>query len=105
MFVQIPEDLQPIINDAGFFKENAEITTKEILKRYGDIGRGTGMQKTGNGSEPVMVTAPNRSNSSPASAAQIETEPSHDAQKIQSSVRHVPGGNRERPVSVGPTTF
>ena len=106
-FFQIPEDLQPIISDAGFFKENTEITTKEILKRYGDIGRGTGMSKTGTGSEPVMVTPPNRSNSSPASAAQIESDqPSHDAaRKIPSSVRPVPNNHHDgRPVTVGPST-
>lgn len=33
----MPEDLQSILNDSTFFSSNADITTKEILKRYGDI--------------------------------------------------------------------
>lgn len=34
---QVPEDLQSILNDNLLFSSSAEITTKEILKRYGDM--------------------------------------------------------------------
>ncbi|BDD62593.1 hypothetical protein MAP00_007559 [Monascus purpureus] len=103
---EIPEDLQSIINDTGFFKENAEITTKEILKRYGDIGRGVGPQKLDNGNEPVMVTANSRANTSPATAARIEADPSQDtAWQMQSSVRHVPNSDGHGPqVGTSPST-
>lgn len=36
---QVPEDLQSILNDSSLFNNSSDITTKEILKRYGDIGR------------------------------------------------------------------
>ncbi|KAJ5125076.1 uncharacterized protein N7515_008901 [Penicillium bovifimosum] len=90
-FCEIPEDLQSILSDPSLFKENAEVTTKEILKRYGDIARGSFSQKPENGGETFTITTPNRNNSAPASA-RIETDPSQDAAwQMQSSVRHVPG--------------
>ncbi len=36
---QVPEDLQSILNDSLLFSGSADITTKEILKRYADVGR------------------------------------------------------------------
>ncbi|KAJ5153596.1 Rho GTPase activation protein, partial [Penicillium coprophilum] len=90
-FCEIPEDLQSVLGDPTLFRENAEVTTKEILKRYGDIARGSFSQKPENGGETFTITTPNRSNSTPASA-RIETDPSQDAAwQMQSSVRHVPG--------------
>ncbi|CAG8900543.1 unnamed protein product [Penicillium salamii] len=87
---EIPEDLQSILSDPTLFKENAEVTTKEILKRYGDIARGSFSQRPENGGETFTITTPNRNNSAPASA-RIETDPSQDAAwQMQSSVRHVP---------------
>jgi hypothetical protein len=83
------------LGDPTLFKENAEVTTKEILKRYGDIARGSFSQKPENGGETFTITTPNRSNSTPASA-RIETDPSQDAAwQMQTSVRHVagPGGH------------
>ncbi|KAJ5091097.1 hypothetical protein NUU61_005967 [Penicillium alfredii] len=88
---EIPEDLQSILSDPTLFKENAEVTTKEILKRYGDIARGSFSQKPGNGGETFTITNSNRGNNTPASA-RIETDPSQDtAWQMQSSVRHVAG--------------
>ncbi|KAB8356339.1 hypothetical protein FH972_023923 [Carpinus fangiana] len=34
---EVPEDLQSILNDSSLFSGSADITTKEILKRYGDV--------------------------------------------------------------------
>jgi len=34
---QVPEDLQSILNDSSLFSGSADITTKEILKRYADV--------------------------------------------------------------------
>jgi hypothetical protein len=34
---QVPEDLQSILNDNSLFSGSAELTTKEILKRYADM--------------------------------------------------------------------
>ncbi|KAJ5273667.1 hypothetical protein N7478_008792 [Penicillium angulare] len=87
---EIPEDLQSILSDPTLFKENAEVTTKEILKRYGDIARGSFSNRPENGGETFTITNSNK-HSAPASA-RIETDPSQDtAWQMQSSVRHVPG--------------
>lgn len=37
--LQVPEDIQSILNDYPLFTYTSEVTTKEILKRYGDIVR------------------------------------------------------------------
>ncbi|KAJ5900137.1 hypothetical protein N7495_004881 [Penicillium taxi] len=88
---EIPEDLQSILSDPTLFRENAEVTTKEILKRYGDISRGSFSQRAENGGETFTITNNNRSANAPTSA-RIETDPSQDtAWQMQSSVRHVPG--------------
>ncbi|KAJ5592018.1 uncharacterized protein N7459_002387 [Penicillium hispanicum] len=88
---EIPEDLQSILSDPTLFRENAEVTTKEILKRYGDIARGSFSQRPENGGETFTITNSNRQNNTPTSA-RIETDPSQDAAwQMQSSVRHVPG--------------
>lgn len=93
---QIPEDLQSVLSDTTFFKENTEVTTKEILRRYGDIARGSFSPKASNGGETVTITNSNRAANIPTSA-RIETDPSQDtAWQMQSSVRHVqsPGGHQ-----------
>ncbi|KAL5338910.1 hypothetical protein BJX70DRAFT_398291 [Aspergillus crustosus] len=88
---EIPEDLQSVLTDSSLFKENSEVTTKEILKRYGDIARGSFSQKPSNGGETFTITNPNRGANIPTSA-RIETDPNQDAAyQMQSSVRHVPG--------------
>ncbi|KAJ5085118.1 hypothetical protein N7532_009889 [Penicillium argentinense] len=99
---EIPEDLQSILSDPTLFKENAEVTTKEILKRYGDIARGSFSTKPENGGETFTITNQNRSNTTPA-AARIETDPSQDtAWQMQSSVRHVGGSGHSHSNSTAP---
>ena len=89
--IQIPEDLQSVLTDTNFFKENSEVTTKEILKRYGDIARGSFSQRPANGGETFTITNQNRGANTPTSA-RIETDPSQDAAtQLQGSVRHVQG--------------
>ncbi|KAL1996287.1 hypothetical protein VTN49DRAFT_339 [Thermomyces lanuginosus] len=102
---EVPEDLQSILNDASFFKDNADITTKDILKRYGDFGKGNVAQRIaqqssseqGGGSSGAI-----RGNNSPATA-RIESDPSQAAAwQMQSSVRHVQGGPSHPPESSQP---
>ncbi|THC94776.1 hypothetical protein EYZ11_005722 [Aspergillus tanneri] len=83
---EIPEDLQSVLTDTNFFRDNSEVTTKEILKRYGDIARGSFSQKSRNGGETVTITNSNRGANMPTSA-RIETDPAQDAawQQAQSS--------------------
>jgi hypothetical protein len=87
---EIPEDLQVVLSDPTLFKENSEVTSKDILKRYGDIARGSFSTRPDNGGETFTINS-HRNPSTPTSA-RIETDPSQDtAWQMQSSVRHVPG--------------
>ncbi|KAE8144892.1 hypothetical protein BDV25DRAFT_145179, partial [Aspergillus avenaceus] len=88
---EIPEDLQSVLTDTSFLKENSEVTTKEILKRYGDIARGSFSQRPINGGETVTITSANANRgANAATSARIETDPSQDAAvQMQNSVRHV----------------
>ncbi|KAL8871530.1 MAG: hypothetical protein Q9174_002659 [Haloplaca sp. 1 TL-2023] len=51
---EVPEDLQSILNDSSLFNNPSDITTKEILKRYGDIGRSAAQQP--------QITDPSKTN-------------------------------------------
>ncbi|CAG8983598.1 hypothetical protein HYALB_00004618 [Hymenoscyphus albidus] len=95
---EVPEDLQSILSDTTLFTTtNGEVTTKEILKRYGDLGQNGGPRHQvetvegsprkeggggGRGAAPVIT--------------RIDTDPSQThARQKESSVRHVhdqPGG-------------
>ena len=104
---QIPEDLQAVLGDTTFIKENSEVTTKEILKRYGDIARGSFSQKTNNGGETFTITNSSRNANAPTSA-RIESDPSQDAAwQMQSSVRHVqsPVAGNSTNTSHAPTDY
>ncbi|KAJ9245833.1 hypothetical protein DTO271D3_6079 [Paecilomyces variotii] len=86
---EVPDDLQSILNDTSFFNNSAEITTKEILKRYGDFGKGALPQRVGTSVDVSGQTTSSRGNNTPV-AARIETDPSQaTAWQMQSSVRHV----------------
>lgn len=102
-FFQIPDDLQGILSDPTLFKENAKVTTKEILKRYGDIARGSFSPRPENGGETFTITNSNRNNTTPAASARIEGDPSQDAAwPVQSSVRHVGGPSHSHSNSNAP---
>lgn len=93
--LQVPEDLQSILSDNSLFNGSADITTKEILKRYGDIGKIATPQRAPTTVEgtPVRTTS-SRGNTVPV-ATRVESDPSQaTAWRKQSSVRHVqgPGG-------------
>ncbi|KXS93682.1 hypothetical protein AC578_8004 [Pseudocercospora eumusae] len=85
---EVPEDLAMILNDSSLFSNNAEITTKEILKRYGDRAR----PPTVNSGQPT-VTAQNGMTSPPTTAplvTRVDTDPhQQSAWQNESSVRHV----------------
>ena len=83
-FEQVPEDLQSILSDSSMFDLSAELTTKEILKRVGELGK---IPQT------TVQTIPAQHNSGRSSTpvvARIETDPA--SWQTESSVRHV-GGN------------
>lgn len=88
-FNQVPEDLAMILNDSSLFSNSADITTKEILKRYGDRAKA-----------PTVNSAPNivasTGTASPQGTApvvtRVDTDPhQQNAWQNESSVRHVGG--------------
>ncbi|KAF2674158.1 RhoGAP-domain-containing protein [Microthyrium microscopicum] len=36
---EVPEEIVSVLNDPSLFENNTDLTTKELLKRFGDIGR------------------------------------------------------------------
>jgi len=98
---EVPEDLQSILNDNTLFNGSADITTKEILKRYGDIGKLPTPQRTVQNSD--ITTTRSKESQSRGNApvvTRVDTDPYQaNAWQKQSSVRHVqpatgaPGGS------------
>lgn len=103
----MPEDLQSILNDSSLFNNTSDITTKEILKRYGDIGRSPAhrpnitdpiVSNTNNEPLPNSRESNTTNGSNPAGRGaapvitHVDTDPysAHVWQK-ESSVRHVQG--------------
>ncbi|KAK2743521.1 hypothetical protein FQN57_004818 [Myotisia sp. PD_48] len=89
---EVPDDLQSILSDTSLFNGSAEITTKEILKRYGDLGKMPVIQRAATTMESVPVrSGSSKGNNSPI-ATRIDTDPSQaTAWQMQRSVRHVQG--------------
>lgn len=83
-----------ILNDSSLFSNNAEITTKEILKRYGDRAKAP----TVNSNNKAAIVAQNGTTSPPSSApivTRVDTDPyQQTAWQNESSVRHV-GSERD----------
>lgn len=88
----MPEDLSSILGDPTLFTNPSDITTKEILKRYGDIGTAGGPRHQ---VEMTDTQSPGgRSRDSGRALApvvtQVDTDPSQAyAWQKESSVRHV----------------
>ena len=98
--LQVPEDLQSILNDSSLFNNSSDITTKEILKRYGDIGRSSAHRpQITNPYEAADSPSRSKESSIPAPAkpaAPIITHVDTDPYQTPSwpkdaSVRHVQG--------------
>ncbi len=115
---QVPEDLQSILNDSSLFNNSSDITTKEILKRYGDIGRSAAHHPqitdpsnttVTNGPLPHSRECNTTNGSSPAARAaapiitHVDTDPYQaNVWQKESSVRHVQGSSEGR-VPNGPS--
>ncbi|EEP76544.1 conserved hypothetical protein [Uncinocarpus reesii 1704] len=87
---EVPEDLQSILNDTSLFNRDAEITTKEILKRYAEIGKMPAPNRTTTGLDSLPArSGSNRGGNTPV-ATRIDGDPSQaTAWQKQRSVRHV----------------
>lgn len=109
---QVPEDVQSILNDSSLFNNSCDITTKEILRRYGDIGRAaahhsqiTDPSNTNTKTESLPNShesnTTNGSNPAARAAAPIITHVDTDPYQAngwqkESSVRHVQGSGEGR---------
>lgn len=84
----MPEDLQSILSDPSLFNSSGDITTKEILKRYGDLGQNGGPRH-----QVETETSVNKSNDQRGQVpvmTRVDTDPSMNSwQNKESSVRHV----------------
>lgn len=92
MMEQVPEDLQSILSDSTLHNGSAELTTKEILSRYGDIVRGnlmTPQKKAQAADVPLSASSSTRMGGGPV-ATRVDIDPSQtSAWQKQSSVRPV----------------
>jgi hypothetical protein len=97
---QVPEDLLHVLQDTSLFNGPNELTTKELIKRYGDIAKSPGPQRiVGLQSQQDSRESPPRNKDSRyagyPSAQRIDIDPNQaNAWERESSVRHVqgPGG-------------
>lgn len=75
-----------ILNDSSLFSSSADITTKEILKRYGDRAKAP----TVHSQHPGTPSAHNGTTSPTPMATRVDTDPDmQNAWQNESSVRHV----------------
>jgi hypothetical protein len=89
--MQVPEDLQSILNDSSLFTNDSQVTTKEILKRYGDIGTNGGSKHQVETHESPISNSNQGSNRALAPVVTRVDSNHHQANAWQneSSVRHV----------------
>ena len=89
-YTQVPEDLQSILTDSSLHAGTAEITTKEILSRYGHIARGQVQKQTVQPADAPIRSPVSASNSIGPVATRVDVDPSQaTAWQKQSSVRPV----------------
>ncbi|KAI9798957.1 MAG: hypothetical protein M1833_004310 [Piccolia ochrophora] len=97
----VPEDLQSILNDNTLFNGSADITTKEILKRYGDIAKTPGPRRTVVTSDSPPSRSRDGRGNAPV-ATRVDLDPSQrTAWQKESSVRHVEGPGAGAPYLSG----
>ena len=88
---KVPEDLQSILSDPTLFTNPSDITTKEILKRYGDIGTNGGARhQVEMESSPLGRSKDGGGRALAPVVTRVDTDPSQaNAWQNESSVRHV----------------
>lgn len=88
---EVPEDLQSILADPTLFNNPSDITTKEILKRYGDIGTNGGPRRQVETEQSPLGRSKDGSGRALAPVVtRVDTDPSQAyAWQKESSVRHV----------------
>ncbi|KAL9099291.1 MAG: hypothetical protein Q9163_005188 [Psora crenata] len=109
---EVPADLQSILNDSSLFNNSSDITTKEILKRYGDIGRSASRRplitEASADSPPPCSKDSNGIPPSTKAAAPVITHVDTDPYQTaawpnDTSVRHVQGQAQGAPMYPSPS--
>ncbi|KAG0647994.1 Rho-type GTPase-activating 1 [Hyphodiscus hymeniophilus] len=92
---EVPEDLQSILTDPALFNNPSDITTKEILKRYGDLGASGGPKhKVETVESPLSSRSKDSGRPLAPVVTRVDTDPSQAfAWQKESSVRHVQDPN------------
>jgi len=88
----VPEDLQSILNDTSLFTNDSQVTTKEILKRYGDIGTNGGPKHQVETSESSTLVGSKEGGGRPLAPVVTRVDSDYNqanAWQKESSVRHV----------------
>lgn len=91
---EVPEDLQTILNDSSLFNNASDITTKEILKRYGNIGTHRPAITTQTADAPPLNkdSAANTPRAAAPVITHVDADPYGNHEwPMESSVRHVQG--------------
>lgn len=87
---EVPEDLQSILNDPSLFNNPSDITTKEILKRYGDLGAAGGPRHEVHTTEGAQRSKDGSGRALAPMVTRVDTDPSQAyAWQKEASVRHV----------------
>ena len=92
---EVPEDIQSVLSDTDLFNNMPEVTTKEILKRYGEIAKMPERHvpmKAEAVDLPVRNNEPSGANSRPGAPVitRVDTDPNQlRAWQTESSVRHI----------------
>jgi hypothetical protein len=88
--MQVPEDLQSILTDTGLHGGSAELTTKEILSRYGHIAKGQVQKQVVQAPDGPVRSPVSASHSVGPVATRVDVDPYQaTAWQKQSSVRPV----------------
>ncbi|KAF2754120.1 rho GTPase activator [Pseudovirgaria hyperparasitica] len=94
---EVPEDIVSMLSDSTLFEISPDLTTKEILKRWGEIGRVP--QATITNTQTQRPRSREGKQANGAAVARIDTVPPQ--WQNESSVRHV-GGNQH--MTYGPSS-
>jgi hypothetical protein len=87
---QVPEDLQSILNDTSLFNNDGQVTTKEILKRYGDIGQNGAKHQVETNESPYAGSREGVNRTFAPVITRVDSDHNQqNAWQKESSVRHV----------------
>lgn len=87
---QVPEDLQSILTDSSLHNASADMSTKEILARYGHIVQGHVQSQKSVAAADAPAHSASNSRSSNGMATRIDVDANQTtALQKQSSARHV----------------